>query len=135
MRVRARAHWSALESTLCTWRGGGWGGALPGQVEERVHCLFGDRRGPRLLQPQVAGLEGLCARAGLDDERQSDGKRRGAKRGEAEVGDGDAAQAPERAGVEGGGARHQAADNQRQDDHAQHAEQHLAGEGQDTHDQ
>ena len=46
-------------------------GTLPGQVKEGVHCLFGDRWGPRILQTQVAGLKGLRARSRFDDESQS----------------------------------------------------------------
>lgn len=103
---------------------------LPGQVQERVGGLL---VGGDALQTQAVGVQGSCAHAGLDDEGQGHPDPRRDQRGPQEVGDGDAPQFAQGAGVEAGGAGDEATDHQRQDDHLQHAQQHLSGEGEVDH--
>lgn len=105
-------------------------GSVPGQVQKGVRGLL---VAADALQTQAVGVQSPRAHAGFDDEGQGHPDPRGDQRGHQKVGDRDAAQLPQGARVQAGGARDEAAHHQGQDDHLEHPEEHLSGEGEVGH--
>lgn len=117
---------------LSVWGGGDEGGYtyIPGQVQKGVHGFFvtGDA-----LQSQTVGVQAPSPHTGFDDESQGHPDTGGDQSGHQKVGDSDAPQFAQGAGVQAGSPGDEAADHQRQDDHLQHPQQHLSGEGEVSH--